>query len=323
MSINILQKYIQQMQKLRRGEKGNEGPAPHKPLLLLAVIDLIRQGQIHENKIFPSPDLAEMFLKYWSKVPTNRTPNFAMPFFHLKGDKFWHLYPNTGQEDKLNRRRKTNSISWLHEVVAYASLDEELFVLLTNFHDREVICQTLINRYFPNSKQKIESLIAEEQQIGKYRQLLIQEVSEHDFIYEKQVEQNVEKNPTRSTAFRREIMKMYNYTCAVCKLRVVTMDGESATEAAHIIPFSKVKNDDVRNGISLCKLHHWAFDRGLISLNKSYRVIVSTLISEEGPTDWMLNSMRKKRILLPKHKLLYPDQDALAWHRETLFRKET
>ena len=38
---NILQKYVQKMEKLRRGEKGNEGPAPHKYLLLLAVIDLI------------------------------------------------------------------------------------------------------------------------------------------------------------------------------------------------------------------------------------------------------------------------------------------
>ena len=212
MFCNILQKYVQKMQKLRRGEKGNEGPAPHKPLLLLAVIDLIRQGQIDENRIFPFPNLAETFLKYWSNVVANRASNFAMPFFHLKGDKFWHLCPNPGKEDKLNRHRKVNSISWIHEVVAYASLDEALFVLLTNSQDREVICQTLINKYFPNSKQEIESLIAEEQQIGEYRQLLIQEVAEHTVLYEEQTEPIEKENPNRSEAFRREIMRIYNYT---------------------------------------------------------------------------------------------------------------
>lgn len=322
MASDTLQKYVQKMQKLRRGEKGNEGPAPHKPLLLLAIIDLIRQGQVYENKIFPSPNLAETFIKYWSKVVTNRLPNFAMPFFHLKGDKFWHLHPNIGKEDKLNRRRKVNSISWIHEVVAYASLDEELFVLLTNSQDREAICQTLINKYFSNSKQEIESLIAEEQQIGEYRQLLIQEVAEHTFLYEEQKESMKKENPTRSEAFRREIKHIYNYTCAVCRSRILTMDGKSATEAAHIIPFRDTKDDDIRNGISLCKLHHWAFDEGLISFSKTYKIMISALIVEEGPREWLLTELRDKPILLPKHKLLYPAPEALKWHRERTFKKE-
>ena len=311
------------MEKLRRGEKGNEGPAPHKYLLLLAVIDLIRQGQIHENKIFPSPNLAETFIKYWSKVVTNRLPNFAMPFFHLKGDKFWHLYPNVGKEDKLNKRRRVNSISWIHEVVAYARLDEEFYVLLTNSQDREVICQTLINKYFPNSKQEIESLIAEEQQIGEYRQLLIQEVAEHTVLYEKQAEPIEKENPSRSEAFRREIMRIYNYTCVVCRSRILTMDGKSATEAAHIIPFRDTKDDNIRNGISLCKLHHWAFDEGLISFSKTYKIAVSELIFEEGPREWLLTELSDKPILLPKHKLLSPAQEALKWHRERIFRRKS
>ena len=320
MFANTLQKYIQKMERLRRGEKGSEGPAPHKPLLLLAVIDLIRQGQIDENKIFPSPDLAEIFLKYWSKIIVGRNPNFAMPFFHLKGDKFWHLSPNTGQEDRLKKVRRIRKISDLLEIVNHASLDAEFFILLTNSQDREVIRQTLVNKYFPDFKPVIESLLAEEQQIGEYGQLLIREVAEHPFVHQV-VPEPIKENPIRSTAFRREIMRMYDYTCAVCRLRIVTMDGESATEAAHIIPWGIAQNDDVRNGISLCKLHHWAFDKGLISLSKTYRVMVSDFISEEGPTELMLRELSKKGILLPEHKLLYPAQDALTWHREAVFRE--
>ena len=116
-------------------------------------------------------------------------------------------------------------------------------------------------------------------------------------------------------------MGLYDYTCAVCRLRIVTMDGESATDAAHIIPFRTSHNDDVRNGISLCKLHHWAFDKGLISLSQTYQVLVSPFMSDQRPTEWRLTELRDKSILLPEHNQLYPAQDALEWHRREAFRR--
>ena len=116
-------------------------------------------------------------------------------------------------------------------------------------------------------------------------------------------------------------MGLYDYTCAVCRLRIVTMDGESATDAAHIIPFRISKNDDVRNGISLCKLHHWAFDTGLISLNEIYRVIISQLTKEQGPIEWMLAELQDKPIRLPESDRFYPAQDALSWHRKKVLRR--
>ena len=66
-------------------------------------------------------------------------------------------------------------------------------------------------------------------------------------------------------------MKIYEYTCAVCELNIQAASGESVTDAAHIVPFSVSYNDDVRNGMSLCKSHHWAFDAGLISVNEAYQ----------------------------------------------------
>lgn len=123
------------------------------------------------------------------------------------------------------------------------------------------------------------------------------------------------KKEIREPGFRRTIMRIYDYTCAVCELQILTLNGESVTEAAHIIPFSKSNNDDVRNGISLCKLHHWAFDRFLFSVDTSYKVVVSELMTEQGPTEWKLSTLQGKAILLPKEKELYPAQEALAWHR--------
>ena len=295
------------------------GVALHKPLLLLAVIELIERGQIQENKISLSPDLAETFMRYWSKV-TDRRSNIALPFFHLKSDGFWHLHPNAGYEKILDVVDRITAVSRLREVIAYASLDDALFVLLTDTDDREIIRQTLIYVYLLDFKGGIKDLIAEEQQITEYEQSLISEV-EYPFLPQKPTAPIPEESPIRSAGFRQAIMGLYDYTCAVCRLRIVTMDGESATDAAHIIPFRISKNDDVRNGISLCKLHHWSFDKGLISLNETYQVLVSPLMSDRRPTEWMLTELQDKSILLPEQDQLYPAQDALAWHRKKVLRQ--
>lgn len=309
---NSIQEYIQKIKNLRRYPG-----APYKPFLLLAVIELIEQGYIRENKIPLSNSLIDTF-----KVYTELTPDWNSgihyPFFHLKTDGFWHLHPKV-----LNNRQSnsTPTIRQLLDAAAYSFLDDQFFLFLTDFRHRETIRQTIIETYFPNLRQNIETHIAETQQIGEHRQLLIQQVEEHPFSYQITETPIAQENPTRSAAFRREIMRMYNYTCAVCQLRIFTAQGESVTEAAHIIPFKVSQNNDVRNGISLCKLHHWAFDKGLISVDEMYKVIISKLISGEGPVESMLSIFKNSSVLLPKHRQLYPSQDALGWHRETIMRQ--
>ena len=317
MSTNTLEKYVQKMKNLRIDRA--HGAAPNKPTLLLAIVELIEQGQIHENKVSPSPDLFEIFMRYWSIV-TDRRPNLALPFFHLKRDGFWHLHANTRYETALRVATQIKTVSRLREIVAYARFDDELFCLLTNAHDREVIRQTLIDTYFTDFKADIESLITEEQQIGEYRQALLQQV-EQTFSSLQSLVPTESEDPIRTAGFRQAIMRIYDYTCAVCQLYVLTLDGKSVTEAAHIIPFNISGNNDVRNGISLCRLHHWSFDRGLISVDRNYKVIISEFMLERGPTEWLLTTMRGKSILLPEHNELYPAQEALAWHREEVLKK--
>ncbi len=317
MSNNILQKYVEKMKRLRIDRA--RGAAPNKPALLLAIIELIEQGQIRENKISPSPDLFEIFMKYWSIV-TDRRPNLALPFFHLKSEGFWHLHANAGYETALSVITQIKTVSRLREVIAHAGFDDDLFVLFTNASDREVLRATLIDTYFSDFKQEIENLITEEQQVNSYSQQLIQQV-DYVFTSEHPAVSDERENEVRTQGFRKAIMRIYDYTCVVCQLHVLTLDGASATEAAHIIPFNKSHNNDVRNGISLCRLHHWSFDSGLISVDRTYKVIVSDFMLERGPTEWLLTTLRGKSILLPDHSELYPAQEALAWHREEVLKK--
>ena len=312
-----LQYYVEKMKRLKIDRA--HGPAPHKPVLLLSVIALIEDGQVTANRFELCPELAEAFIRYWSKV-TNRKPDISLPFFHLQSDEFWHLHPNTDYEKALQVANQIKGISRLRKVVAHASLDDEFFLLLTDVVDRETIRQTLIRRYFHEHREQIEGLIAESQQIGAYREALIDE-DQSPFSATKPKVPNEAHTKVRDAGFRQAIMRLYDYTCAVCELRIVTMDGESATEAAHIIPFRVSQNDDARNGISLCKLHHWAFDRGLFSLSGKHRVIVSGLMSDKRPTEWRLTELEDKCIQLPDRVKLRPAQEAMAWHRDNVLRQ--
>ncbi len=317
MNNNTLQKYVHKFKKLRVDRA--HGAAPNKPVLLLVILELIEQGQIRENIIPPSPSLFEIFMKYWSIV-TDRRPNLALPFFHLKSEGFWHHHANAGYETALRVITQIKTVSRLREIIAHVSLDDELFTLLTTPHDREVLRQTLIHTYLPEHEQAIERMLSETEQISIYREELLRRV-EHTFSTQNPIESVQTEEPIRTTGFRQAIMRIYDYTCAVCRLHILTMDGESITEAAHIIPFNISGNNDVRNGISLCQLHHWSFDKGLISVDRDYKVIVSHLMLERGPTEWLLTNLRGRLIRLPNHDKLYPAQEALAWHREEVLRR--
>lgn len=312
-----LEYYVDKMKRLKIDRA--HGPAPHKPVLLLSVIALIEDGQVTENRFELCPELAEVFIRYWSKV-TNRKPDISLPFFHLQSDEFWHLHPNADYENALRVANRIKGVSRLREVVAYACLDDELFVLLTDAINRETIRQALIRTYFHDYKEQIGGLIAESREIGAYRESLIDE-AETPFSAAKPIAPSGAAGKVRDAGFRQAIMRLYDYACAVCELRIVTMDGESAAEAAHIIPFRVSQNDDARNGISLCKLHHWAFDRGLFSLSERHRVIVSELMSDKRPTEWRLTELEDICIQLPDRVQLHPAQEAMAWHRDNVFRQ--
>ena len=311
MSNNTLQDYIQRMRHLKRSPRANIGHAPHKPFLLLAVIALIQEERIHENKIPLSDDLIAIFEKYIVLTP-GWNPTIYNPFYRLKNEGFWHL----------RRWRATNpptSVRQLQRVGAYAVLDPALFRFLKIPVYREIIRQTLIDRYFPELRQAIEYLTIE-QEAEDYSEQLMQN-TQHPFSVYRDVASIQVETPVRSAGFRRAIMKIYKHTCAVCELNIRASRGESVTDAAHIIPFSVSYNDDIRNGISLCKSHHWAFDTGLISVSDTYRVVVSPAMTEQGPTALMLTELDDKRIWTPQDAQFYPSQAALTWHREKVMRQ--
>jgi predicted restriction endonuclease len=69
-----------------------------------------------------------------------------------------------------------------------------------------------------------------------------------------------------SAKFRLAVRQAYGSTCIVCGLHLpaTSFNATPGVDAAHILPWSEYDLDETFNGLCLCKLHHWAFDEGLI-----------------------------------------------------------
>ena len=73
----------------------------------------------------------------------------------------------------------------------------------------------------------------------------------------------------RREQFSDDILKAYSERCGVCGASRFDALGNPEVQAAHIYPKELNGSDDTRNGISLCRLHHWAYDGGLFSFDEN------------------------------------------------------
>ena len=122
--------------------------APHKPVLLLSIIQSIEFKEITENRIYITPQLVARFRDNWYHLVSNPrfTANFSLPFFHLRSEKFWHLHTKPGRELLLTSSGSIRSFSHLKEVVDYAKFDDALFILMKDASTREELKSALLER---------------------------------------------------------------------------------------------------------------------------------------------------------------------------------
>ena len=215
--------------------------APHKPLLLLCVLDLLDPGKIPSNLVEITEDLTELFARYWERVlPLGRPGNLALPFFHLQGDGFWRLLPR-----HVNGRigSQVTPLARLREEIIRARLDEELFDLLRSKENRERLRSVLIEAYFSPETGR---LVAEQGAVNRgafvYSEELLKR-PEEPRVEETLPVEEAYRPAVRDQGFRRAVVTAYLHRCALCGLRVRTLDGHTAVAAAHIVPWSASRDD--------------------------------------------------------------------------------
>ena len=128
--------------------------------------------------------------------------------------------------------------------------------------------------------------------------------AEQSPLQKKYVERMV-KQRLHQPEFRGRVIRAYNTRCAVCSLA----HGE-LLDAAHIIPDShSAGTADVTNGLSLCKIHHSAYDQFFLGISPDFKVVINDdLLAEvDGPMlKHGIQEMHGRKILLPETKAQWP-----------------
>jgi len=93
-----------------------------------------------------------------------------------------------------------------------------------------------------------------------------------------------------------------------------------ALEAAHIKPFSIVKEHSVDNGLSLRSDLHHLYDQGYVSVRPDHTFAVSRQIREEFENGRDYYAMNGARLRLPENQSNHPKLEALEWHYAERFR---
>jgi putative restriction endonuclease len=109
--------------------------------------------------------------------------------------------------------------------------------------------------------------------------------------------------------FRGRVVPAYNSQCAICTLKEVRL-----LDAAHIVGDVELGGEPlVRNGLSLCSIHHRAFDQGLVGVSPDYVVHVSRHLfdDDDGPMLELLKGFHELPLHLPQRRSDRPDPERL------------
>ena len=124
---------------------------------------------------------------------------------------------------------------------------------------------------------------------------------------------------TRDPNFRRQILRAYEYRCAVCGFDLKLGPKNIALEAAHVKWHQYEGPDIVQNGVALCVLHHKLFDRGAIHITPQYRLLVSEDIHGTRKFVNELRAFHRSEIHRPQKPEYFVREEFAGWHRGEVF----
>lgn len=174
---------------------------------------------------------------------------------------------------------------------------------------------------FINSK---EDLIFESEKILSEWQNIPLEIKYNDAFFEVKNlkgEDKIRAVKTRvnQSVFRQMILANYSFKCAITGI-----DIPDLLFASHILPWSK--NTDERlnpeNGICLSALYDKAFDKGYISFDHNYKILISSALKKKEKQDYYqsyFSSIENKELREPLKYI--PSKDFLEYHRDVIFNK--
>ena len=283
---------LQKFEDLRQWGSGGER-APHKPLLVLYAIGKLLHG---EDRLISYADDIEENLKNLLREfgPRRDSHNPQFPFWRLQNDEIWDI----SDADKI---RQTDSgdayITDLRNHNVSGGFNQTIFQKLKN--DSQLtfeVIHKLLNKHFPPSIHE-------------------------DILQAVDIELSVQTfaTKTRTSNFRKNILKAYEYKCAICDFDVKLGTSPIALEASHIKWKSHGGPNETVNGLALCVMHHKLFDLGAFTLSKQLQILVSDdAYGTKGFKEWLMD-FHGQTINLPQRRSYYPAEEFINWHVRDVF----
>ncbi len=259
----------------------------YKPLLLLAVIRVLDTYPDHGNRF----EFDELWVAFRHVAETHgfavSKHQFSQPYFNMRKDvdpePVWciEIAADPSEVDKL----RADYPSRVRELVPFVYVNKTVWQVFASLEGRRCLREAATERCFSGT---VTGLITEEDMNefedseGLHRVDVEREfwAIKHKLARDPELTEGLDRHLTQTTAMPRSaafeiyIKKLYDYRCAICGSSLRSPDGKPEVQSAHIYPKRLDGSDDPRNGICLCRRHHWALDAGWISIADDHTILL-------------------------------------------------
>jgi putative restriction endonuclease len=269
----------------------------HKPLLLLLAISEVHKGR--QNR-FLFDDIEEqlryLLANYGLKNTSKINPQY--PFVYLgQNPGLWQCSISRAQLKHPDAASRSEVLG------AVGTLGAEFYEYLRNPAHAMSCMRLILNQYWPEV----------------YHIDILNDLGVYDLSLSL-VEQVVEQKNIRSKRFIEEVLDAYERKCAVCQQSIRLADTLIGIDACHVWPIQHNGDDDVSNGVALCKIHHWALDRGAISISSNLSLQVSKKLNGNRLSDYFTD-YEHTQIFIPRRTEAVLSAKNVEYHYKYIFVK--
>ncbi|NHN56189.1 HNH endonuclease [Calidifontibacter sp. DB0510] len=122
--------------------------------------------------------------------------------------------------------------------------------------------------------------------------------------------QQLTKMRLHQRPFRAAVLRAYRTSCAVCSFR----HGD-LLDAAHIQEDSGGGRPVITNGLTLCKMHHAAYDRHILGITADYEVRINSDVLREVDGPMLRHGIQefhgRRLMVVPEQRNQRPDRQLL------------
>ena len=276
--------------------RAGEQRAPHKPLLLLLTLARLHDGGERLVSFNDTEEPLRALLEQFGHPRRRQRPEY--PFWRLRLDGgLWEIE----DADLIEVTQSGDPrITDLRSRGVRGGLSAEVAELLVEDSDLfERVVADLLDGHFPPSLHE-EICAAVGLKVG------VQVVS----------------RTRRDPEFRIEVLRAYEFRCAMCDYDGRLDTAPVGLDAAHVQWWAFGGPDSIDNALALCALHHRALDHGVMGVSVDQRILVSRRFNGGERARELVIDLAGKALGAPQDGLPCPAAEHLTWHEKEVFKGE-